>query len=168
MQLEKWFATPIWYDYTVFNFDSVAEKCLEITKTHPNRKYSNVGGWQSTDFDMNRYQELIPVYDIIKQKIDEFSRFISPNSKLDFDNAWLNVNHRGHYNGKHYHPLSVFSGVIYISANDESGSIVFHNDSPMIHYQEVFNNDSDLFFKEVTYKPKNGMIIFLIMVDMKC
>ena len=159
MQLEKWFATPVWYDYTVFNFDSVAAKCREIAKTHANRSLSNVGGWQSNDFDLYRYDELKPVADIIRQKIIEFSSFISPRARLDFDNSWLNINYKGNYNSKHYHPLSVFSGVIYISANDDSGNIVLYNDSPMVHYQDIFNNDSDLFFKEVTYKPKNGMIL---------
>ena len=163
MQLEKWFATPIWYDYTIFNFDSVAKRCISISQTQPSRKLSNVGGWQSDNFDINQYvnqyDEFNPVRDILSQKIQEFSKFIGPNCKLDLDNCWLNVNYRGHHNNKHVHPLSVFSGVLYISTNDESGNIVFHNESAQIHYPDISNNASNLFFREVTYRPKNGMIL---------
>ena len=159
MQLEKWFATPVWYDYTVFNFSSVAEKCKEIAKTHTHRSLSNVGGWQSTDFNIDDYYELRPVKQIIDQKIQELQSFIGPNSRLAHDNFWLNINYKGHYNEKHFHPLSVFSGVIYISVNENSGNIIFHTDSPSLHYQNVFNNESDLFYKEARYAPKNGMIL---------
>jgi len=159
MKLEKWFAIPVWYDNTVFDFDSVSKYCLELAKTHSNRVLSNVGGWQSTDFRLEDHPKLLPVKEIIDQKIKEFSAFIGPNCKLRLDNCWLNINGPGSSNRKHVHPLSLFSGVIYISANDSSGDLVFHNESASIHYQEVANNESDLFFGTVTYKPKNGMIV---------
>lgn len=159
MKLETWFATPIWYDYTVFNFDSVAEKCKEISQTHPHRTFTNVGGWQSTDFDMDQYRELKPVKKIIAQKVDEFAKSIGPKAKLEMSNAWLNINQRGDYNSEHYHPFAIFSGVIYISVNEDSGNIEFNNNTAILHYQEVLNDDSGLFYRKAIYKPRNGMIL---------
>jgi uncharacterized protein (TIGR02466 family) len=159
MMLERWFSTPIWFENTVFNFDRCASKCIDITKTHSNRFLSNVGGWQSTDIDLLKYEELKPIHNIITQKITEFSKDIGPNAKLSIDNCWLNVNYKGHYNEKHVHPVTLFSGVIYISVNENSGNIIFHNNTAAEHYVEIRNNESDLFYKTVTYKPKNGMIL---------
>ena len=160
MKRENWFVTPIWYDYAQFDFDAVARKCLELRATSfPNRRLSNVGGWQSQDIDLNAYDELKIVRSIIDQKTQEASNDISPNVRLSLDNVWININEKGNRNGMHVHPVSALSGTIYISVDDKTGRIVFTDRySPIEHYP-VELNESKLFYKNVFYTPKKGMIV---------
>jgi len=159
MFLEKWFCTPVWYDYTEFNFEHAAEQCKLISKTHTNRTYSNVGGWQSTDMNLDEYEGLREVKEIIDLKIDEFSKDLGSSVKMRMDNCWLNLNYRENYNMRHVHPLTAFSGIIYISVNEDTGNLVFYNDTAIQHYPSVEYDESDLLHRTVTYKPKNGMVL---------
>jgi uncharacterized protein (TIGR02466 family) len=159
MQLEKWFATPIWYDISIFNYDAVASYCLEIAKNHPDRILSNNGGWQSTDLNLDDLIALKPIKEIINQKIFELSKNIGPNVELKLDNCWLNINYKGNSNNTHVHPLCLFSGVIYISVPENSGQITFYADSASKHYPPIINDKSDLFFQSVNYAPENGKIL---------
>lgn len=158
MNLEKWFVTPIWFDYVNFDFASVANRCLELSKTYPSRVLSNVGGWQSDNIDLREYSEFHIVYNILNQKVIELSRDIKQEGKMELDNVWLNVNYPGTHNSRHVHPVTAFSGTIYISTNEKSGRIVFFDDSPIVHYP-FENKGSELFYDKVHYAPTNGMIV---------
>ena len=160
MQRENWFSTPIWYDYTEFDFGVVAHKCLQLRESnYPNRVLSNNGGWQSRDINLSEYSELIIIKNILNEKILEMSKDIDPNVVLELNNTWININEPGNSNRTHFHPASAFSGTIYISVNENSGRIAFYNDaSPQKHYPFVCET-SPLFFKNVFYTPKNGMIV---------
>lgn len=159
MLLEKWFSTPIWSDNTEFDYGLVANKCLELQKTYPNRVLSNEGGWQSQDIDLNQYDELRIVKQIIDQKIGEFSKDVN-QKRFVIDNAWVNLNYPGTFNKEHVHPVVAFAGTIYISVPENSGRIVFVNDfTPIKHYPLNIEN-SPTFYGNVKYKPRNGMILF--------
>ena len=160
MILEKWFSVPIWYD-VVENIDykNAAKSCIKISKTYPNRQLSNVGGWQSQDIELSSYKQLMPIKSAINQKIREFSKDIHPNCNLRLDNCWLNINYTNNYNLRHVHPCSLFSGVIYISVDENSGKIIFDNNSHAEHYPTLKNIETDLFHKMVNYTPKNGLIV---------
>jgi uncharacterized protein (TIGR02466 family) len=160
MQREHWFLTPIWYDYTEFDFNEVSRKCLRLrASNYPNRVLSNDGGWQSCDVNLAEHSELLIVKHILEKKISEISRDIDPNLVLELDNVWININDPGNSNKTHVHPASAFSGTIYISVNDDSGKIIFYNDmTPQRHYPFVCDK-FPLFSKQVMYIPKNGMIV---------
>lgn len=160
MQRENWFVTPIWYEYAEFDFGSVAHKCLQLRESnYPNRVLSNVGGWQSDNINLSDYPEFTEIKNIIDKSIFEMSRDIDSNLSLRLDNVWININEPGDSNRSHVHPVAAFSGTIYVSVNDNSGKIIFYNDmSPQRHYP--FECDaSPIFFKQVMYTPKNGMIV---------
>lgn len=160
MQRENWFVTPIWYDYAEFDFGAVARRCNQLKESnHPNRILSNVGGWQSVNIDLNAFSEFQVIKKILDQKINEMSNDIDPEINLQLDNVWININEPRNSNAVHVHPVSAFSGTIYISIPENSGRIVFHNDfSPIKHYPFVSEN-SPIFFRKVLYTPKNGMIV---------
>jgi len=161
MNRENWFATPIWFERTSFDFETVAKKCLELRDSnYPNRKISNVDGWQSQDIKLNEYPELQIVHDIITQKIEEVAKDIAPNMGLLLDNVWININEKGSYNTEHVHPITAFSGTIYISVDENSGQIIFNNGqySPIKHYPFDSLN-SPLFWDYVHYNPVNGLIL---------
>lgn len=159
MILENWFPTPIWHDQVDFDFRSVAIKCFDLQKSYPNRVLSNNGGWQSEDINLNDYEELRVVRSIIDQKIAELNQDVG-SMRLALDNAWININFPGSSNVIHNHPIVAFAGTIYINVDENSGDIVFHDDfSPIKHYP-IDRDKSKIFFRTVTYKPRNGMIIF--------
>lgn len=158
MNLEKWFVTPIWYDYTQFDYAAAANRCLELSKTYPNRVLSNAGGWQSSSIDLREYSEFHIIHNTICYKINEIAKQINQEGKLQLDNVWINLNYPGSSNLRHVHPVTAFSGTIYISVNERSGRIVFFGDSPIIHYT-FKNKGCELFYDEVYYTPKNGMIV---------
>jgi uncharacterized protein (TIGR02466 family) len=162
MVREDWWPTPIWTDQLNFDTKKVAERCLRLRAAgFSNRNFTNVGGWQSCDVNLNDYEEFHIIRDVLNQKISELSSAISNTFKAELLNIWININDRGCRNEKHVHPRSTLSGTIYIQTDDSTGNIVFFNDdSPSKHYTFEPGETSALFYKHVAYKPKDGMIIF--------
>jgi uncharacterized protein (TIGR02466 family) len=161
MRQENWFCSPVWYEYLNFDTQAVADKCLELRENnYSNRVLSNRGGWQSTDITLRDFEEFEIIDDLLKSKIKVLSKFIDDDLTLRLDNIWININERGDYNGKHYHPSSAFSGTIYIQVDENTGRIRFYDDSsPMKHYPLKLSDSSKVFNQIVTYTPKNGMLI---------
>lgn len=160
MDRQDWFVTPIWFDQVEFDHQAVANFCLQLKKTSfPNRVLSNVGGWQSQNIDLDTYPELSIVREILDKKILEVSRDISPDLKLCLDNVWININSYGDRNMPHVHPVAAFSGTLYVLVDDSTGKIIFHNDHDMMKHYPLVIQDSPLFYKNVFYTPKRGMIL---------
>ena len=161
MQVEKWFSTPIWFDY--FNFDTaaVAKTCLKLRDDHyENRVISNVGGWQSSNLNLEDHDELQVVSEILTVGLSEFSSAIHPEFNIELKNVWININERGNSNKRHVHPMSTFSGTLYIQVDEKTGNIVFYdNYTPYDHYPILMPSDSEYFPERVTYYPTNGMLL---------
>ena len=91
----------------------------------------------------------------------EVCNTISDEFTCKLSNIWANINDKDCGNRVHVHPNSSISGTIYLQTDENSGKIVFLNeDSPMKHYNFHAGDNSNLFYKNVSYQPKNGMIIF--------
>lgn len=160
MNRENWFCTPIWFDNLDFDTSIVAGKCLQLKKEKfANRVLSNVGGWQSVDIHLDQFSEFQVIKEIINRKLIDLQGFINSSYPLMLDNIWININERGDYNNTHVHPVSAFSGTVYIQTDDKTGKIRFFNDFYMQKHYPVKLDNSDLFYQNVTYTPKNGMII---------
>lgn len=160
MNQENWFCTPIWYEHTDIDTTQMAQKCLSMRQEgFANRTISNVGGWQSDCLQLGNYVEFEPIARLLDSKIVELQNRVSKDIKFQLDNIWINVNEKGHYNRKHIHGQTVFSGTFYIQVDDLTGNIRFHNDyTPMQHYPIKFDY-SQVFQTVVDYKPKNGMLL---------
>lgn len=160
MKLEKWFYTPIWFEYLDLDTSSIAKKCLELrAQDFSNRVKSNAGGWQSVDIELNNFQEFSIISEILDSKIEEFGKSLNPEYKFRLDNLWININEKGNFNIRHVHPISSFSGTIYIQVDDDTGKICFYDEyMTRKHYPVKFSNDS-VFHENVSYTPRNGMII---------
>ena len=159
MNLEKWFAKPIWFDDLNLNLEPIKLKCLDLRDSgFENRILSNSGGWQSNDIKLEEYSEFIEIKNIIDSKLVEVSSDIGQNFNCVLDNCWVNINEKGNYNRKHIHPNSTLSGTIYISVDDHCGRIRFHDYSLTEHYPYT-DISSPLFYKDVSYSPRNGLIL---------
>jgi len=162
MIIERWWPTPIWTDNVHFDTSKVASKCLRLREEgFPNREFSNVGGWQSRDINLDAHEEFHIIRDIIKQKTKDVCASISETFVCRLGNIWVNINDRDCRNDIHRHPGSTISGTIYLQTDENCGNIVFYNvDSPMKHYTFLPGEKCNFFYDHVKYRPKNGMIIF--------
>jgi len=161
MLRENWFPTPIWSIQTDIDTKPIAKKCLQMrSEGHANRILSNNGGWQSKDLKWDDHKELHVVRDSIIHHINLLAKDVSPEIDLRLNNVWVNLNDPGNSNREHIHPWSTFSGTFYVQTDENTGNIRFTNKwSPAPHYG--FNpKNSDIFYEFVTYKPKDGMLIF--------
>lgn len=159
---EQWFTTPVWIDHFSGDTKSLAQSCIQLKENgFANRVFTNKGGWQSHDFNLSNYSEFEEIENFINTKIASIVSDIGdPNLHLVVNNAWININEKGDYNDKHVHPLSAFSGVIYLQVDEDSGSIRFFDDIHTIkHYPIKINPYNNLFHHTVEYKPTNGMIL---------
>jgi len=113
----------------VVGFDKISliSEILKLESVSTSNQRSNAGGFQSTNFDMNTFDNpyvsemfndfILPVLD---QVADSWG---FPRTKnLSY---WYNVNRRYNYNHTHYHPMAILSGVIYLKVPTNSGNITF-------------------------------------------
>lgn len=164
MQIENWFSIPIWKDSIEFDRKTVKEKCLRAQNSIPGRTKSNVGGWQSEDIALELMPEFTELYNKLKDCIAKVCISVGQDFNLEMGNCWININKRGDYNVKHFHPKSIFSGVLYVDVGEDPSPIVFYSNDCIIrdHYPVADLEkelDSSLFFTSATYIPKNGMVL---------
>lgn len=157
---EYWFSVPVWrapLSSITDNDDQEAlEYCLNLSKSSAGRSMSNVGGWQSNDFS---YGDLVDTP--LKKYFDNIHPYASQSLKelgiphnCVFDNIWINVNGKDHFNLTHHHPRSLIAGVFYLTANNSK--IVFQRLNGVdTYWLETYNsvNNTYLSSKTVTYDP---------------
>jgi len=158
MFLEKWFSLPIWYSDVDIDLEPLKQKCLELKSLSSGRQYSNRGGWQSDDFFFTDHPELEELTQKITTELDNACQDVNENFKLKINNAWLNINEKGNSNARHVHPLSIFSGVFYISGTEQAGNIVFEHETGIEHYA-INHFGSDLLTGTVRYAPVPGRLL---------
>lgn len=159
MNLEKWFPTPIWYDFIDIDWKKVKEYCLALEATDTQKlQLSNIGGWHSPQLDIDSDSTLKPLFKVIQTKLNEVSQQIDPRFQVTITSAWIIINRGSSHNAKHYHPESALSGVVYVNADENSGHIAFIRGDLKQHYP-INTYDSELFTEEVTFKPEIGKIL---------
>jgi len=123
------FSIPLFCENFSLDNDSIESFCLSERKSNSGRNISNVGGWQSNDFSLNKppteLRELMKCIFDFSSKICEFMD-IQPTLS---GNGWMNINEYGHFNWSHTHPESALSGVYYVKTPDNGGNIEFENPS---------------------------------------
>ncbi len=123
------------------DFDQLKQYAYKLQEDKTNRsRKSNYSGWQSnlmtsTVPDCDAYNQLIKQLDKEVKKICDKENL----PELQVHGIWTNISPKGGYNIEHEHPESIISGVVYISAMEDQGDIVFH---------------------EERYKPKTGLAHF--------
>ena len=124
------FSTPIW-SFELPDKLSTHDLTAEILKLRSQDlqglQITNQGGWHSGTNLLNHP----PLSELFKWTAECCTSAFSELgwdfslSKPTFNNAWAIVNGPGHSIRAHLHPNSLFSGVIYLQAKPESGSIAF-------------------------------------------
>jgi uncharacterized protein (TIGR02466 family) len=130
MTSEIIFPTPLW-SFKYPDTGQLAELCsrvVELRKGDPQGiSITNLGGWHSKT-NLLDDQAFSPLFQWIaaccQRSFTEIGWDFSVAAPT-FNNAWAMVNEPGNSTRAHIHPNSLFSGVIYLKADSESGAIAF-------------------------------------------
>jgi len=120
---------------------------------------SNYGGWHS-------HYYFDPFPSCVEPLNKEINKFMKQTIHKDFDirgdlcvhNSWFIINKKGDFNKPHKHPPYTFSGAYYIQCNDNSGELIFQNQSEMNNYAVHYNNFNEYNSKDFYIKPEVGQL----------
>ena len=147
------FHTPIWHSNINIDFEKAIKTAQEIKKTDTGRIFSNRGGYQSNDIELNKFfpeifKTLLPLKNNLSEEIE---------TDLTISNSWLNINVKENYNLPHTHALCSLSAVIYLQTHKDSGKIIFKNPTLVQHYP--LNNFNKHFYNTFWILPIQGNVI---------
>jgi len=142
------FSTPLFCQKFSLNNENIKEFCLSRKNSDSGRVISNVGGWQSNNFNMSKppkeLKDLVKCIFNFSLEICDFLDIESTSS----GHGWINVNQYGNFNWSHTHPGSALSGVYYVKTSTDCGNIEFENPSMnlmtnmKVKKYNVFNSSS--------------------------
>ena len=149
----------------VDNFDQLQTTLIKESYDLKNidskgRKISNVGGWQSELFPLDKSS------DTLKSIITKLLKDFAPMQKdvLMYIEGWTNINGPGCHNIKHHHPQCNLAGVFWIKVPPKSGNLLFESPHSFTSFTEI-NCYTDKFRKSTnsyltySYKPIEGEIV---------
>lgn len=154
MDILPLFPTNIFKKKCNLELESIRKMCYDHCLDNPSVTISNIGGYQGQNFHSSELTEEI------------VSSLPRSNNKVLTEIGiyqWLNINKFGNSNSTHNHnPFDgiALSGVFYVSAPPDSGSIVFYDPKNLITTsldQIYYNNGNDCFLIE---PEENLLLIF--------
>ncbi len=128
-RLHELFACPIFIkDLNLNNFE-LEKYALSLQSKQTGNNRSNRGGFQSDFLPFKEETILLSLSNDIDECLNHYKNFLGfkKNLEICLDNMWININCKGSYHKTHTHPNSMFSGVYYITAPVNSGSICFEH-----------------------------------------
>ena len=126
MRIEPLFPLPL----GVFEYPGAEAARLKVRawlEAAPRRYIQNEGNLTLEDFALHRepcMTELAAFFEACLRNYLEAVGHDVPNFAIT--QCWLNINRPGERHHRHYHPNSFVSGVYYLEAATQSGSIAFH------------------------------------------
>ncbi len=128
---EGFFPTLIYAEDFKLDTNQMAQNITQWSKEDKGVIKTNVNGWHSTT-NMHTKPEYKPLVDELFRMVYQVfnEEFLDGEPKLG--NMWANINPPGGYNKPHIHPNSLFSGVYYIKAPENSGNLVCNDPRPGI------------------------------------
>ena len=155
------FSTPLYVAGDIIT-PSILNHIKELKYIDDIAKYNGACTESQTVLD-----DCIELKAIVEKHLNFFAHgelSIDRKHRLRHTCSWATRHLNGDSAHNHSHAHSVFSGVIYIQCNDNSGRISFHNDTnhstyitpnlmPKLNEQTILNSS------EWTLQPQNGMIV---------
>ena len=123
------FSIPLFCQKFSVDNDNIKSFSLSKKQSDNGRIISNVGGWQSNDFNLKKPpKELKEISKYIFDFCLEICNFMDIKL-VSGGTGWININEHGHFNWCHTHPESALSGVYYVKTPLDCGDIEFENPS---------------------------------------
>lgn len=158
---EQFFPTTIYGKDVKLNNQLFANEIIEWSKKDPGVQKTNRKGWHSTT-EMHK----IPVFEPLVKELFLMMNDIWQEEWLDREpvlgNMWANINPPGGSNAPHIHPNSLFSGVYYIKAPENSGKLACNDPRPGVQLNMPARKPGKPpkeLWREVHLEPKEGRII---------
>jgi len=128
------------------------------TPSDANKKHLSLSSKNKKVLDQNKYQ------DLKKEIMKEFYEYAHhtlhyKNNKFKMTTSWFTKSDFGQESNYHNHNNCMFSGVLYLKTNENSGGISFFNNENFRFLLEASQYDA-LNAREFIIKPKTGSIIF--------
>jgi uncharacterized protein (TIGR02466 family) len=161
-----WFPTPIWH-FTIDDPQHLNSILLQEVKTEQEgdregQTISNILGWHSSNnlHKRDTFQDFNQIILANTQEIASFMGWDLRQFSLYITTCWAVVNGKMASNSVHNHPNSILSGVYYLQAPENSGSIYFSDPRPasrmLVPPVAEFNIWN---FPKVSYKPYVGTML---------
>ena len=131
---------------------------------------TNVNGWHSTT-DMHEKPEFKRLVNALYEAQKKIYIEEHLESEPFLGNMWANVNPPGGMNRAHQHPNSLWSGVYYIKATENSGDLKIddpRNCASMIRPKQKSGELPTRLYRETHYKPITGRCIMFPSWLMHC
>jgi uncharacterized protein (TIGR02466 family) len=124
------FPTPLYYSNLNRDFNSTELKFVDKSKKNTHENEGNLISDNNYILNEKPFAEL--KYQIELRIHDYFNKIIctSNNLKPYITQSWISYTEEGRYHHKHSHSNSLVSGVMYITCNEKTDSIVFFKDNP--------------------------------------
>jgi uncharacterized protein (TIGR02466 family) len=123
------FSIPLFTEKFTLDNEVIRTFCISRRNSDLGRCISNVGGWQSNDFNLNKPpKELEELVKCIFEFSHDICNFLEIE-RVASGHAWMNINDYGNFNWLHTHPGSALSGVYYVKTPNNCGNIQFQNPS---------------------------------------
>ena len=89
----------------------------------------------------------------------EYSTITGFNINNKITSSWFNIQKQNSSLKEHTHPLSVFSGILYIKCKEGSFDTYFFNPNPMLNFFTTMNKNTETSSEWVSFKPKAGTLL---------
>ena len=160
--MHLFFSTPVWVNQ-IENHETINDELITFIYNEKNNdpegtRKSNVRGWHSKNFDLqnkNLSNFIKSISSKIKEAVDDMA-WDTENQIVKISSMWSIVNKKDSFNERHHHGNSDLSAAYYVSADEDSGNIVFYdtrNAFTFSHPKTNHVNDLNGQVKSIT--PKN-------------
>ena len=147
------------------------QECTKIYKLVIKKKkeiqmapHGTISGENSgSSFDSSSFLRHNKSLKIIEKKIldkaTEYAKQAGYRINKVMDHSWFNIQNKGSKLKQHSHPLSTFSGGLYINCDEKSSPLCFHSPNSFIYFTHTIQKVGPLppfAYQWVYFKPKKG------------
>ena len=160
------FPTPVWTSQ-LENYKSINEQMYDFIKSEQSKdkfgiSKSNVKGWHSKDFELNK-TEVQKFINLILPSIEKVMidmNWERQKQEVKINNMWAIINTGGAANLRHQHGNSSISGAYYVKAPVNCGDIVFYDPRPAPVYSHPNISGPNFLNAQVNgITPKEGALV---------
>jgi len=156
------FKVPIYQVQLNLDNQKLHNFCKKHQTKNSGRVFSNVGGYQSNELDLNK-STLSPLLKEIQNHSNIFVKEFASTNKISLSEMWTNINSYGDTNISHCHPGSTISGVYYVKTPNECGNIVFESPAKTVlnYYNNKRSQELNAYNASDWWLPSNESILYL-------
>jgi uncharacterized protein (TIGR02466 family) len=166
MNFDLFFPTPVWWEQTELETSTLTDLCYRLrTEDTVGRKLSNEGGWQSFDFRPGVYVETKFLEEKLQAQAEQCVRdygYYETACHVVIENFWFNINTQNNSNMVHIHDNSFLSGVFYVKATPDQGSITVYKNYALdyiVSSQAPIQQYTNVSASAISYVPNTGKLI---------